>query len=182
MQALAEPFIFRSLSFGSLDKVRQAARALESGDVRRKVSRWTRTLRFMLSAADSSTSAKRDTFAECAATIISHSRALVELDALFFLFPTERMVAAAVEAAEGTLRRLKLAFARDTSPALWVAVGNAVHLQSLHLYTAPINPFVDWEAVGPWNLPRLKRLELDLDRYWLPAHNDGIFIFLGRCT
>jgi hypothetical protein len=179
MQALAEPFIFRYLRFSSLDAVQRAAHALEDSDASRKVSQWTRTLRFMLSSTPRS---EKDPIAEYAATIISHSRALVELDAWFLWVPTEGTIAAAVEAAAGTLRCLKLAFAQDMSPAFWAAVGTVVCLRSLHLHAVSIHPFTDWEAVGSWDLPHLTRLTLDLDRYSLPEHYNGIFAFLERCS
>jgi hypothetical protein len=91
------------------------------------------------------------------------------------------MITAAVEAAVGTLRRLRLAFARDTSPALWAAVGTVAHLQSLDLYTAPDEIFTDWEDLSPWELSHLNRLALHLDRYWHSQDLEGIFTFLERC-
>jgi hypothetical protein len=142
------------------------------------VSRWTRTLRFDLTGVFWS---EIDAFTECAASIISRSRALVELDAGFFGLPTERIVAAAVEVAVGTLHRLKLGFAHHTSPAPWAVVSTAVNLRSLNLHTVSDDPFTNWEAVGPWVLPHLKRLELDLNNYENSEDYDGIFTFLGRC-
>jgi hypothetical protein len=143
------------------------------------VSRWTRTLRFDHAGVFQT---EVDAFTECAATIISRSRALVELDAGFFVLPTETMVAAAVKAALGTLHRLKLAFTKDTSLALWAAVSTAVHLRSLDLHTLSDYPFADWEAVGSWYMPHLRRLVLDLDDYEDYKDYDGIFTFLGRCS
>jgi hypothetical protein len=124
-------------------------------------------------------------YAACATTITSHLRTLVELDTVWFGHPTARIVTAAVEAAVGTLRRLRLASTQDTSPALWAAVGTAVYLRSLDLYTVPRNPckgWEGWEDLVPWNLPHLRRLLLDLDCCWLPEHHQRIFTILGRCS
>jgi hypothetical protein len=125
---------------------------------------------------------QRGAYAERASLIISRARALVELDARYDLVPTERMIAAAVEAAVATLHHLKLAFAQDTSPALWAAVGTVVHLRSLHLYALPQDPFTDWEDLGPWDLPLLRRLALDLEEFRLSEHYEGICAFLRRCS
>jgi hypothetical protein len=177
MQVLAEPFVFRYLRFSSLDAVQRAACALEDGGAILKLSRWTRTLRFLLSKGPQS---ERGLYAECAAAIISHSRALAELDVELFGFSMERMIAAAIEAAIGTFHCLKLGLTGDTSPALWAAVGAAVHLRSLQLYNYSSYPFTDWEARGPWELPHLRRLILD--GYWPSRGFNGMFTFLERCT
>jgi hypothetical protein len=92
------------------------------------------------------------------------------------------MVAAAVEATVGTLHHLKLGFARHTSPALWVAVGTAVNLQSLHLFAKSDDPYKDWADLKPWDLPYLRRLGLELDLCCRPGALDAIFTFLGRCS
>jgi hypothetical protein len=116
--------------------------------------------------------------------IISRSRALVELDARFFWFPTENMIAAAVEAAIGTLSCLKLAFARDVSPALWAAINTVPHLRSLHLSAVTEDPFTEWDDLGPWDLPYLRGLTLDLNcsGYYRAEDLNAIFTFLGRCS
>jgi hypothetical protein len=82
----------------------------------------------------------------------------------------------------GTLHHLKLAFAQDTWPAFWSAVGTMAHLRSLHLYTISDAPYLYWDEQSPWELPHLRRLALDIDRYRTPMHHDEIFAFLGRCS
>jgi hypothetical protein len=144
------------------------------------VSRWTRTLRF---SPNNALWSRTVAYVECASTITSHSRALVELalGASFYL-STEKVVAAAVEAAVGTLHRLELSFAEGTSPALWAAAGTVVHLRSLHLYADSEELFTEWEGLGSWELPHLRRLALDLNNYEFSEDYDGIFTFLGRCS
>jgi hypothetical protein len=117
-----------------------------------------------------------------AATIISCSKALVELDGASFSLSKGETVTSAVEAAVGTLHHLRLGVGPEMSPAVWAAVGTAVRLRSLDLYVHSDDPSIKWEDRATWDLPCLRRLYLDLHRCWRPEAIDNMFMFLGRCS